>query len=142
MTLDPIVISRGTPNASVLLVLVEQWIHFVDTEVQPYNGKLLNSLFVHKIQYLKRVCSRFLRPLSQSRSYQASPQWLHLDNVSRVERAFNTLEKVLETKTFLIGECLTFADLSIVLHPENVYLDNRNISKSPSVVRFVETVLN
>jgi len=124
------IISRGTPNASVLLggtpeeqALVEQWIHFADTEIQPYSG-LLNSLFTHKIPYSKP---------------------LHLDNTSRVERAFNTLEKVLETKTFLVGERLTLADLSvatIVLRAAKVYLDNSNISKFPSVVRFVETILN
>ena len=131
----------GTPEEQAL---VEQWIHFADTEIQPYSG-LLNSLFTHKIPYSKPVRSRFLQPLSQSRSCQPPFRKLHLDNVSRVERAFNTLEKVLETKTFLVGERLTLADLSVatvVLRAAKVYLDNSNISKFPSVVRFVETVLN
>ena len=69
---------------------------------------------------------------------------LHLGNLGRVERAFNTLEKVLKNKTYLVGGCLTLADISVapvVLRAAKVYLDNSNISKYPSVVRFVETVL-
>ena len=68
-----------------------------------------------------------------------------MDNLKRLERAFNTLEKVLETKTFLVGERLTLADISIatiVLRVAKVYLDNSNISEFSSLVRFVETVLN
>ena len=45
----------------------------------------------------------------------------------------------------LVAERLTLADLSaatIVLRATNVYLDNSSISKFPSVVRFVETVIN
>lgn len=34
--------------------LVEQWIHFADTEIQPYSG-LLNGMFTHKIPYSKQV---------------------------------------------------------------------------------------
>lgn len=45
----------------------------------------------------------------------------------------------------MVGERLTLADLSIatmVLRAAKVFLDNSNISKYPSLVRFVETVLN
>lgn len=65
--------------------------------------------------------------------------------VERIERSFNTLEKVLETKTFLVGERLTLADISvapIVLFAAKFYLDQTNIAKFPSLVRFVETILN
>ena len=68
-----------------------------------------------------------------------------MNNIGRLERSLNTLEKVLETRTFLVGERLTLADLSIatmVLRAAKVYLDNDNLSKFPSIVRFVETVLN
>ena len=63
----------------------------------------------------------------------------------RIERSFKTLEKVLETRTFLVGERLTLADLSVaplVLFSAKYYLDQSNIHKFPSLVRFVETVLN
>ena len=149
--LDLTVISRGSPNASVLLggtpeeqALVEQWIHFADTEIHPSNI-LLFLLFNHKLPYSKPVRSRFLSPLLQSRSYQAFFQKLHLDAISRFERVFNTLEKALETKTFLVGERLTLADLSVAtisLRASKFYLDNSNISKYPSVVRFIETILS
>ena len=63
----------------------------------------------------------------------------------RIERSFKTLEKVLETRTFLVGERLTLADLSVaplVLFSAKYYLDQSNIHKFSSLVRFVETVLN
>ena len=131
--LHPPVIARGNPNASVLLgvtpeeqALVEQWIHFCDTEV------LASS---------KPVRTRFLRPLSKPDSTQK----IRADYVARLGRAFNTLEKVLETKTFLVSERMTLADIhvaSVYLRAANWYLDKTNIDKFPSVVRFVETVLN
>lgn len=59
--LDPSVVSRGTPNASILLggtpeeqALVEQWTHFADTEVHVFNV-LLYLLFAHKVPYSKPV---------------------------------------------------------------------------------------
>jgi len=102
-------------------------------EIQPHSG-VPNNPFTHKIPYSKPVRSRFLQPLSQPRSCQPSFRKLHLDNVSRVERAFNTLEKVLETRTFLVGERLTLADLSVatvVLRAAKVYLCNSNTPSSP-----------
>lgn len=87
------------------------------------------------------VSQHFLR----SCSHQSFFRKLYLNIVERVERSFKTLEKVLETKTFLVGERLTLADLSVapvVLHAAGLFLDKSNISKFPSVVRFVETVLN
>jgi len=124
------IVARGSPNASVLLggtpeeqALVEQWIHFADTEIHPSSG-LLNGLFAHKVPYSKP---------------------LHLDCLNRAERSLNTLEKVLETRTFLVGERLTLADLSvapIVLYAAKYHLGKDKFPKFPSVVRFVETVLN
>ncbi|KAF9644855.1 elongation factor 1-gamma [Thelephora ganbajun] len=124
------IISRGSPNASVLLggtpeeqALVEQWIHFADTEVN-VSDVMLSGLFAHKFPYSKPFHSR---------------------HVGRIERGFNTLEKVLETKTFLVGERLTLADVhvaSVFLPAANWYLDKTNIARFPSVVRFVETVLS
>jgi len=123
-------ISRGSPNASALLggtleeqALVEQWIHFADTEVQIFTV-LLYMLFAHRVPYSKP---------------------LHADYLGRLERAFNTLEKVLKTKTFLVGERLTLADVqvaSVFSRAANYYLDKANIDKYSSIVRFVETILN
>ena len=70
---------------------------------------------------------------------------LHTDYLSRIERGFNTLEKVLATKTFLVGERLTLADVhvaSLLLTSARFFLDKTNIDKYHSIVRFVETVLN
>lgn len=70
---------------------------------------------------------------------------LHNDYLSRIERGFNTLEKSLETRTFLVGERLTLADIhvaSVFLRAANWYLDKASITRFPSVVRFVETILN
>lgn len=78
-------------------------------------------------------------------SCTSSRQKLYNDYVSRIERGFNTLEKVLETKTFLVGERLTVADIhvaTVFLRAASWYMDKTNIAKYPSVVRFVETILN
>ena len=60
-TLDPPVVSRGNPNASVLLggtpeeqALVEQWTHFADTEVHVYTV-LIYGFFAHNVPYSKPV---------------------------------------------------------------------------------------
>jgi len=124
------IITRGSPNASALLggtpeeqALVEQWIHFADTEVHTYVA-LIYGLLAHKVPYSKPI---------------------HSDYISRIDRAFNTLEKVLQTKTFLVGERLTLADIhvaTVFLRAANWYLDKTNIANFTSVVRFVETILN
>jgi len=124
------IVSRGNQNVSVLLggtpeeqALVDQWTHFADTEIQVYIVALY-YIFTHKLPYSKPV---------------------HTDYVGRIERAFNTLEKVLETRTFLISERLTIADVhvaSTILSASRWFLDKNNINKYSSVVRFVETVLN
>ena len=70
---------------------------------------------------------------------------VHTDYVGRIERGFNTLEKTLETRTFLVGERLTIADIHVAttfLFAAEWFLGKGNIVKYPSVVRFVETVLN
>jgi elongation factor 1-gamma len=63
-----------------------------------------------------------------------------------LERALNTLEKVLETNTFLVGERLTLADISV---SHDRFARGKSLSWTTaifpsisSVVRFVETVLN
>ena len=55
------------------------------------------------------------------------------------------MEKTLETKTFLVGERLTLAGIhvaTVLLRGAEFYLDKTSLDKYPSVVRFVETVLN
>ena len=73
------------------------------------------------------------------------PGKFHTDLVGRIERGFKTLEKVLETRTYLVGERLTLADIhvaTVFLRASTWYLEKANISQFSSVVRFVETVLN
>jgi elongation factor 1-gamma len=68
-----------------------------------------------------------------------------MECINRFERAFNTLEKVLETKTFLVGERLTLADLSvapIAFGASKFFFDKSKALKFPSVVRYIETILN
>jgi len=81
----------------------------------------------------------------QPRSCQPFFRKLHTNLLERVERSLNTIEKSLETRTFLVGERLTLADLSVApvaLHAAKFYIDKSNIHKFSSLVRFVETVLN
>ena len=101
--------------------------------------------FLTRFHTRSRSVACFLRPLLEPRSYEPFFQKLHLNLLGRGERSLNTLEKVLETRTFLVGERLTLADLSVapvVLHAAKYYIDKENASKFPSVVRYVETILN
>jgi len=53
------VLLGGTPEEQAL---VEQWVHFADTEIHVYSG-FLNALIAHKIPYSKPVRILFSRTL-------------------------------------------------------------------------------
>jgi elongation factor 1-gamma len=65
--------------------------------------------------------------------------------LDRIYRSFGTLEKVLETRTFLVGERITLADITVaaVVQRAAVFsLDATTRIKYPSLIRLVETVAN
>jgi len=57
--------------------LIEQWIHFADTEIHPYSG-LLNGLIAHKIPYSEQVCSSFPQTFATSLIPAVPPKVTHV----------------------------------------------------------------
>jgi elongation factor 1-gamma len=65
--------------------------------------------------------------------------------LDRIYRPFGTLEKVLETRTFLVGERITLADIivaGIVQRAAMLSLDATTGHKYLLLIRLVETVVN
>lgn len=70
---------------------------------------------------------------------------MHTAFLDRIYRAFATLEKTLETRTYLVGERPTLADLSIagvVQRAAGCALDPASVAKYPSLIRHTETIVN
>lgn len=118
------------PNSGLLgssatdVALIDQWLHFVDLE---YDSPQLIILFMLKgygIPWTKPTHTAFLE---------------------RAQRALATLDKELSTRTFLVGERITLADIwtaqSIQLGC-TFLLDTALRAQYPNVIRHMETVMN
>jgi elongation factor 1-gamma len=65
--------------------------------------------------------------------------------VERQQRSLNTLEKHLSTRTFLVKERITLADIttaSFLVRAVGITIDAPLRAKLPNTVRFLETVVN
>jgi len=118
------------PNVNILgstpeeEALVDQWTSFSDTEIHAQTN-LIGPLLRNAIT-----------PYSKS---------VHTALLDRAYRSFATLEKVLETRTFLVGERITLADITVtavVQRGADYYLDATTRPKYPGLIRLVETVAN
>ncbi|KAH7905030.1 hypothetical protein BJ138DRAFT_1165495 [Hygrophoropsis aurantiaca] len=117
------------PNSGLLgtspeeTALVDQWVHFAETEVLAMHVVIFQMLNGHLI-YNKTI---------------------HTTLVERQLRGLTTLNTHLATRTFFVGERITLADLTVAAvlqrSAANV-LDADARAKLPHLVRFLETIVN
>jgi len=102
---------------------IAQWIAFADQEIAT-PMQLITGMFAGYITYTKPV---------------------HTYVLAKVESRLAALERVLNEKTFLVGERITLADIAVAsvlfAHFSNGHFDKSVRSKVPNVVRFFETIV-
>jgi elongation factor 1-gamma len=123
-------IASLTPNSGLLggdlkeAALVDQWVHFVDTELSANHSFIVGLLRGFTIPYNKL---------------------LHTELTGRVVRALTTLNTHLASRTFLVTERITLADLALattIQSAVNWTYDAALRASLPNVVRHMETVVN
>jgi elongation factor 1-gamma len=117
------------PNSGLLgadakdAALVDQWIHFAETEVEAPQ-RIVNQMLSGIFPYLKPI---------------------HTNMLEHMTRSLTTVNSHLATRTFLVTERITVADLVLaaVLHlAVTITVDAELRAKLPNVVRHLETILN
>ncbi|OJT07730.1 Elongation factor 1-gamma [Trametes pubescens] len=123
-------IASLAPNSTLLgsdlkeSALVDQWVSFADNEIAA------NTTFIY--QLVRGVFGTYVKPI-------------HTTFVERQIRALKTLEAHLSTRTFLVNERITLADISVasvIKRAAMVDLDASLRVKFPNVMRHCETVVN
>ncbi|TFK18934.1 elongation factor 1-gamma [Coprinopsis marcescibilis] len=110
-------------NSSEDAALVDQWVHFIEHEVDLFTD-LIRTITSGVLPYNKPAHTAFLE---------------------RQARGLNTLEAHLSTQTFLVGERITLADVWVaVLIQKGVSstIDAAVRTKLPNVIRHLETIVN
>jgi len=103
--------------------LIEQWTSFSESEV----GALTTLIF---------QLTRGILPYSKP---------IHTVFTERQVRSLETLEKHLATRTYLVGERITLADItlaSVIQRAVTVAVDASVRAKIPNVIRHFETIVN
>ncbi|KIK02882.1 hypothetical protein K443DRAFT_677229 [Laccaria amethystina LaAM-08-1] len=117
------------PNSGLLghtlqdAALVDQWIHLVESEVDIYTD------------FIRGICTGVV-PYNKP---------THTFFVERQNRALNTLEAHISTRTFFVGERITLADLYIAALIQKAVektIDAPLRAKLPNLIRHLETVSN
>jgi len=123
-------IASLAPNSTLLgstpkeAALVDQWISFADSEIGTYT------------QLVRQLCTGTLSPYAKP---------LHTTFVERQARSLKTLEAHLATRTFLVSERITLADItlaSVLQIAFAVTVDAAVRTTIPNTVRFFETIVN
>jgi elongation factor 1-gamma len=118
------------PNSGLLptdtneVALVDQWVHFAESEV------------LVKQQMVSGLVKGFITPYNKP---------MHMLMLERHLSAIDTLEKHLSTRTFFVGERITLADImvaTIIQGAVTVTLDAASRVKCPNVIRHLETITN
>ncbi|KAG8931977.1 hypothetical protein FRC01_000501 [Tulasnella sp. 417] len=122
---------------------VDQWVSFGDSEVFS-NIRIINNLLNGNLPYNKVVGSTSL--LEALRRGLSAPD-LQIDNFYRERntRAFKYLESHLATRTFLVCERITLADISVASVLKSCFawlIGTAERATFPNTVRFYETVAN
>ncbi|GJE89103.1 elongation factor 1-gamma [Phanerochaete sordida] len=117
------------PNSTLLpsdvkeAALVEQWISVADNEIGTYVG-LINQLCRSVLPYNKPA---------------------HVAFTERAIRGLKTVEAHLATRTYLVTERITLADItlaSVVFRAAGIILDAELRKQFPNVIRHTETIVN
>jgi len=117
------------PNSGLLggspedAALIDQWIHLADTEVDIYIN-FIRGLCAGRIPYNKQT---------------------HVSLTDRQNRALQTLETHISTRTYFVGERITLADLfvaSVVQKGVGLTVDAPLRAQLPNLVRHLETIVN
>ncbi|PCH43228.1 elongation factor 1-gamma [Wolfiporia cocos MD-104 SS10] len=123
-------IAALAPNSTLLgsnikeAALVDQWVSFSDSELNA-PGRIV-------FQLLRGAITPYTKPL-------------HTTMAERVQRALNTLEQHLATRTFLATERITIADIAVasVLQRQFSYVIDAPLrAKYPNVLRHYETIVH
>ncbi|KAN0136621.1 hypothetical protein V8E53_005668 [Lactarius tabidus] len=104
--------------------LIDQWIEFVDSEIARYNTLIL--------QLVKGAISPYNKPI-------------HTVFQERITSSLTILEKHLATRTFLVSERITLADVTLTAELQSVFsttVDAPLRSKFPNLLRHFDTVVN
>ncbi|KZT00622.1 elongation factor 1-gamma [Laetiporus sulphureus 93-53] len=123
-------IAALAPNSTLMgenikeAALIDQWASFSDSELNA-PGRIVSQL-------LRGSIAPYTKPL-------------HTIFLERVQRALHTLEQHLATRTFLVTERITLADIalaSVVQYQTPFLLDAPLRAKYPNVIRHCETIVN
>ncbi|KAG5650009.1 hypothetical protein H0H81_001087 [Sphagnurus paluster] len=118
------------PNSGLLggdlkdAALIDQWVHLADTEVDAYTGLVFQLVNGYLTPYNKPIHNTF---------------------VERQLRALKTLNEHLATRTFFVGERITFADVFIAgvfRRAVSITVDASVRPELPHLVRHLETIVN
>ncbi|KAH9851262.1 elongation factor 1-gamma [Lenzites betulinus] len=123
-------IAALAPNSTLLgsnlkeAALIDQWVSFADNEINAHTTLIY--------QLVKGLITPYAKPI-------------HTTLVERQIRSLKTLEAHLSTRTFLVTERITLADVSVasvILRAVNVTLDAQSRAQFPHIIRHFETVIN
>ncbi|KAI0742957.1 elongation factor 1-gamma [Daedaleopsis nitida] len=118
------------PNANLLgtdakeAALVDQWVSFADSEIAQHT----NIIFA----LVKGLITPYAKPI-------------HTTLAERQLRSLKTLNDFLATRTFLVTERITLADLaiaSVIFRAVSITIDAPLREQLPNVIRHFETVIN
>jgi len=119
-----------TPNSGLLgsnlkdAALIDQWVHFADTELETNITLIFHLVKGIHPQYSKSI---------------------HTTAAERALRALKTLNGHLATRTFFVGERITLADIvvaSVMQRAVFVHVDASIRPQIPHVIRHLETIVN
>ncbi|KAG6856138.1 hypothetical protein H0H87_007143 [Tephrocybe sp. NHM501043] len=118
------------PNAGLLgantqeTALIDQWVHLAESEIDTYTG------------FSNALVKGFITPYNKP---------IHTIFVERSERALQTLNNHLASRTFFVGERITLADIfiaGVTFRAASVSFDAAARAKYNHVTRHLETVIN
>ncbi|KIL64615.1 hypothetical protein M378DRAFT_24485 [Amanita muscaria Koide BX008] len=122
-------IASQAPNSGLYgpdpkdIALINQWIHLAESEFDSSTITIF-LLLRHMIPYIKP---------------------LHTLSLERAQRALNTFDAHLKTRTFLVGDRITLADIVLAGYIKQglkFSLDAEFRAKIPNVIRHFETIVN
>ncbi|KAI6143469.1 hypothetical protein BKA82DRAFT_139964, partial [Pisolithus tinctorius] len=117
------------PNSGLLggtledAALVDQYVHFAESEIH--------------------LCTEFIYLMLNG--YMPYNKAIHTTMTERQIRGFNSLETILLTRTYLVGERLTLADItvaSVIFLAVSYTLDAPLRAKYPNILRHLDLIIN